>query len=667
MKNKKDEKKYKSGFTRTFQAGTGLGMIKGNLSPLKSAVTGRANLWHGSPIENLFPGSHGKGILEEGLSTTFAGKNKRLNNVLMTNSLIRDTERFLTNKKIKITPKIEKILYNSTTDLVNRMKQKKDGGSLVKEILSSSKNLASKLDIPHKELRDFYKKELPEMGQRLYFAKNPESVAFWAKKGKNEINYLMDMANKMQGKGSSVGIGSQVKNNAKVIAESLAEQSTGGFYGDIKAKLNYGRPKTSITVKDLAALKKELKPLTNESVDILLRSHLPAKTMGHMKDFPVLRHLISGSPGLKHMLGKYLPQNDPSKDLSIGQNVKPTGINRAEIVDRKTGKVIKRINVKEITKPALKILGGKGSKVKNLKKIIIPGLMVGAGSSMVYNAVTSRSLLDDIKHLIGIEKTSAVNLKALAKVFAVPAGLVGGTLAANYGIRKALKIESPKIISEEEGKKMSLADKARAAAEENKYLKNTIPLTKLVASGIGAGMGALATKENPIVGALGSSYLASPIGDMAAGTAKEIESIKKDPENSGFMLGTLSKIPGGKKFIQDHPELVSGASAATAAGTSVALPYYIAKKYYPYHSGMVGEKINFGREMLKTKIPPKVRKNLLKFLPVTIGLAPLLSYLGYLGTEYALKGSALGLDKVNEIKLKKGLNKKKERRGLLVD
>ena len=215
--------------------------------------------------------------------------------------------------------------------------------------------------------------------------------------------------------------------------------------------------------------------------------------------------------------------------------------------------------------------------------------------------------------------------------------------AIPWQIRKAVGVDLPKIISEEEAEKMSLADKIKHEAEEVSFYRKTIPLTSLLAGGLGAGVGAAIPKKNRVLGSLIGSYLGTNFGGIGETVPEEVQLMRTDPEHSGILTGAIAKTDIGKKIIEKHPELIVSASNVATGGALAALPYYVAKKYYPYHSAKLESLMKPWLERLKST--PKIGKGYLKYLPATLGLIPALSYASYLANEGVLRGTAMGIEK----------------------
>ncbi|NDC22573.1 MAG: hypothetical protein EBZ49_00360 [Proteobacteria bacterium] len=647
-KNKKDESYYKSPMMRAFQAGTGLGMVRGNLIPATSPIKGYTNLWHGTPIANLYPGEHGKGIFQEGLTTEFAGKNKRLNYALMSNAVMRDTEEFLKKKKIKITPEIEKALFEETEKMMEL------GGTSFERILKSAPSVAKRLGLDEKELAEFYKTRAGDLGKRIYFGKSPESVAFWANEGKNEIHFLFEKMKQEAGQDLSSrrkAVVSGLKKGFKDFGEVLAEQFSGGMYSDIRAKTHYGKPAEAVKVKDLGELANAIKHHSKEDVNVIFRSSVPTKSLDYLKDFPVLRHGIASLPSVKMLLGKYIPQSDPSKDLSIAENLSPEFINQAHVVDRKTGKLLKSFHVQSAKKQPFQFLGGKGNRIAGLKKATIPIIMTAAGAKIFLNAFKGIGSKPPKE-----EKTAAVDPKTLAKVFAVPAAAVGGSFATAAAIQKLLGVREPALITEEEAKKMKMEQLLAQQADEIRYLKNTAPAAGLASGILGAGIGAALTKHRGI-GAIAGGYLGSTLGMGAATVLLEARQNQIDPENSGLAGMLLSNSDKGKEFIRKNPKLFAGLSQTAATGLAAALPYYVAKKYYPWHAQKVKRLVSRASKPSEALVR-FVDENATKILPLILLGGPASQYLSYLAAEQTTKGIGKGVGAVRSAAKSFGSDKK---------
>lgn len=660
-KKKKDEELYISPLQRLFMAGTGLGMIKGNSKTLKSGLIGRDDLWHGSPVDNLFEGPHGKGILEEGLNTRFSGKNKRLNSLLISNSLVRDTEEYLRKRKIKITPEVTDKLFRHTSEVINKTKDPSSTNTLLQNIDAQAKKLSKDLGINHADYKKHLDKKMPELGKRLYFGSSPESVAFWSEKGKNETNFIQSIWNNKKTIHNPTNYGELARKASKDLGEAIAEQATGGYYGDIKSKLKYGRPKTVTQVKDVAELKSKLKSYQNsKNISVLLRSSVPTKSLDYFRDIPVLRNFIANSPALKHIVGTYIPQSDPAKDLSISANTSPKNINMADVVDKNTGKVLERFKVKNYIKADSSFMGGAGKRLATIKKLTIPGVATAVGGTLLYKGLTGHSLTSDLSKK-GREKRAAVNYKVLAKAGLYPTAIVGGTSALTMLAAKKMGLEAPEHITTREAKNMSKADKLRYEASSARF-NSRLGLMSGMATGVaGALAGAyMGRKLNPLVGGAAGLYAAGILNAGISQTPHLSRTLKKDPEHSGSLLAILAKNEKIKKHVQDNADAYTAAEVGGTVGLTAALPYYIAKKYYPYHSEYLKAKVS--ETITNPQVVNKVRslQDYYKKLPMskkllaaaalggaTLGLPVLKSALGESGAA-AMDLAAKGLDKYQE-------------------
>ena len=640
-KKKEDDKSYRSPYARFLQGGAGLGMMKGNLPAMMAQAKGRANLWHATPAKNMLPGAHGPGIIQEGLTTAHAGANKRLNSHLITNAISRDTEEFLKQKGVKITPEVEEKLFSLSQNYEATLENHKN---MSEAVLANSDTVAHTFNVNPQELRQHYEAKLPEMGKRLYFGNSPEGVAFWGKEGKTERHHMVDAFKLLTGDKTAPSAMDQLKTNGKIFGESLLEQGSGGYFGDLRAKFRYGSPQETINIKNLSELGPHIP--TAPGHNVLFRSSVPTGTIDAYKDLPVARHMISSSPGLKSMVGRFLPQNDPAKDMSITEGVSPKNINQVHIVDDATGKIVKRINIQESEKAPLKFLGGSGNRLRNIRRMAIPGAISAIGAGMAYNAITGKDAIDQTKNFFS--KTSAVQKRMLAKTFAYPAGVVGAAGLAAMGVRRGMGIELPKGITQEQGEKMSGTDLMRFQANELAYNNKMAPINAAISGIGGAGLGALALKKSRPIGAMAGGLLGSSLGaGMGGGLARHAANLKADPKHSGI-LGLAARNDTARDFIKEHPEEVALGTSAVSLGATAAAPYIMAKHYYPYHTKKYISPALKKVSDKFSKLSPEKSKALAKWaIPGTaaaIAYPVLTTYLQSSMLEGALRAGALGTD-----------------------
>jgi len=579
-KKKSDEEQdmYKSPFTRALQVGTGAGILKGNAPFVSALAKGRADLWHGTPIENMFEGAHGPGILSQGLSTEFAGKNKRLNNVLMSNALFRDTEEFMAAKGMKITPDLEKKLFEVTDKFLHD--QKSSGLPIHEAIGKIAPEVAQQFGLNPTELGAHYQKRLPELGKRIYFGAKPEAVSFWSNAGKNEKDYI---AAKLMNQGRA---GLDPLEQVKIMAEGLGEQVTGGYLNDIRAKLQYGKPGKIEDVANLEGLREKLKAHLGSNVNTVFRSSVPTQSLDHLKDLPGARHLLSSLPIVKTIASRFFPQNDPSKDLSIAQNLDPKSINRAEIVDKATGRVTHRYNVGGATKQPFQLFGGAGHRLKNLRKAAIPGLLTAGGASMIYSGLKDVDKDLGFRKKGSLDKFGKVDRATLLKSFLYPAAALAIPGGAAIGARHIMDEKLPDVPTAEKMRAMGLREQLRQSSKEMEYTKKlTIPSALIGAAGGAAMGGAVGPKGAKLLSSAFGAYMGGNVGaSYAPYMAQQNTLIKTDPENSGLLGMVLGKRREGRDFLREHPEGVSVGEQALQAGLLGSLPYFVMKKYYPYHA-----------------------------------------------------------------------------------
>ena len=370
----------------------------------------------------------------------------------------------------------------------------------------------------------------------------------------------------------------QFKNNAKIIGSAVANQATGGYYGTLKEKLKYGRPEAVHNLPDLEALKAHLHSMGDElgKHNVMMQYSIPTSTLDSMADFPIARRVIQSSPALKDMMGNFMPQADPSKDMSISENVSAKKIKAVDLVDKTTGKLKQRIRIQNYEKSPFRFLGGKGNRLQTLKNIAAPAALSLFGASLLHKAVTpnkqTKRLADTIPDVEEpdnkkqLAKKAASDPKVIAALLGVPAlaglGLAGGA----YLTDKVTGRENYQSLPSELESKFTQDE---IANYQNKAINEV-------------SKGMLGTSAAAVAGtALGT------FADPTPGVGPSIAAAEKDP---GALLPFADKIPPLEKFIREHPYVSGGAVGGLMAGALPASVYHIAKKYYPYHSKEVIDK-----------------------------------------------------------------------------
>jgi hypothetical protein len=643
------EKPDSSWFDRLFYAGTGLGMLRGNLTPVLAGIKGNADMWHGSPAHNMLPNELGEGILNEGLNLRHAGKNQRLNSLLMSNSAQSMMEELLKKKGRKFSPEDEQYLFEMIKklnreagntadafinraavdtplagsmdhssdairlkDLENMTDSKGKFKSLADRVMDRVPELSKRFNIPEEELRGYFEKNIGRLGKRIYFGTSPESVSYWSGHG-NEAGYaakkLMGDAQMATGKNmfgveqASKGILSEENKKAlKMVGSGIANQATGGYYGTLKEKMRYGRPEAVHNLHDLEALKAHLHSMGDElgKHNVMMQYSIPTGTLDSMADFPIARRVIQSSPGLKDMMGHFMPQADPSKDMSISENVSANKIKTVDLVDKATGKLKQRINVQNYEKTPFNFLGGKGNRLNTLKNIAAPAALSLFGASLLHKALApnrqTKRLADTIPDVDEtgkkLDKKAAVNPKVMAALLGIPTvaglGLAGGTYL------------SDRLMGRENYQKLPEELESKFTPEEiEKYHNKTVNeatkgmLGTSAAAVAGTALGTFADRSAGSAKAFLGGYLGSQ--GLAPGIGPAISSAEKDP---GALLPFADKVPAVDKFIREHPYISGGTVGGFMAGALPASVYHIAKKYYPYHTKELVDKFKkyFGKK-----------------------------------------------------------------------
>lgn len=643
---------------RLFLGSTGLGMMRGNLSGLYGMTTGRGNYWHGAPTESLFENQLGKGILNEGLDLRYAGINNRLNSVLMKNSpysLVEDLVKKVHNRNL--TPGEEGFLHNLIADLSNngthegafgalmnnpdtlqefmtRMAKEKgidiagpemnmmfeqmkkelqnakysnamvDGKfkSLAEKVMDTSPIISKTLGIDENVVRQHFHENLPSLGKRIYFGTNPQGIAYWASQDNETGHILKNLGRKAE---ESIDLGKFLKQTGI----GMVDQTTGGYYGDYLASKAYGSPHVTKNFNSLEELSQYLKGKQDlHNYKTLMEYSVPTRTLDSMKDMPVVRRLVQSSPFFKDMMKTFLPQADPSKDLSISENVAAKRMQQMHLVDKATGKVHERLVLNNAEKAPMQFLGGSGNRLRTLGRMAVPGAIAGAGGYMLYKAVAPavNKLQQKIDEHRGIQKAAAVDKSLIAKMIALPAagGLALGGLGA-MGDKALQKENLPKLPNEVMDKLTPEEIEAysnRSSAEQMKSLIST------QAGGLGATAGLTALDKSPL--RWQSGVAGAGLSSIAGDVARQGSLLQTDPD---AVIPFLSKVPKAEEFAKKHPYLVSGAMSGAMLGAVPAAAYYTTKKYYPYFARNIKENtIDLADELFGVRNPEEYKSRALE-------------------------------------------------------
>jgi hypothetical protein len=638
VKKKKEvgEEQDKSLLERIIYGGTGAGILRGNLTPVIAGIKGNADMWHGSPAHNLMPNELGGGILNEGLDLRHAGKNQRLNSLLMSNSAQSMLEEYLGKQGRKLTPEDEEYLFNMIkkinqdaghtaesaamramsgavegkgmpaseimSDAIRSAEtaHMQEGGkfskfkSLADRVMDRVPELSKRFNVPEEELRQHFNKNIGRLGKRVYFGTSPESVSFWSGHG-NEAGFAGGklMGDMQRSHGAHPSDLESLKLQGKIIGSSVANQLTGGYFNTVKEKLKYGRPDSVHTLSDLDALKAHLRVMGDDlgKHNVMMQYSIPTGTLDSMADFPIARRIIQSSPALKDLMGNFMPQADPSKDMSITENVSPKKIKTVDLVDKATGKLKQRIHISNHEKTPFNFLGGKGNRLNTLKNIAAPAALSLVGANLLHKAIAPnkktkvKNIADDIPDLEtskdkkkGLAKKAASDPKMLAALLGVPVAAGLGIAGGTYLSDKALNRKNYQMLPEELEKKFTSKEKEdynnRAI---NEYTKGMIGANAATVAGTALGtfadMSPLSYKAG-LGGYLGSQLL-TPV------LSSQIAQAEKAPET---VVPFADKIPAVEKFVKEHPYITGGVAGGLTAGALPASVYHIAKKYYPYHT-----------------------------------------------------------------------------------
>jgi hypothetical protein len=469
--------------------------------------------------------------------------------------------------------------------------------------------LAKRFNVDENALLSHFDNNAHRLGKRIYFATNPQSVAFWSGK-QTEGDYLVqkqldslrrahgnnippEMLGKLEAE-QGPGIVAKLK-------DALLNQGTGGYYESYLAHKQYGKPEQTITVKNLDDLKSYISKIAPEqlaNMKTMMQFSTPTRTLDSMTDFPIIRRLVQSSPGLKEMMGSFLPQADPSKDLSVHENILPNNIKTMDILDKATGRLKTRIHVADHAKAPFQFLGGKGYRLNNLKNIAAPLGILGAGGYMMYKALkprdkTKKTIADSIPDSPEYnEKKAAVDPKTLALLAAVPTatalGLSGGAYLVDKLTHKKNYVPMPKELRQ------------KFTQSENDQYDSDRALQD-VKSGIGAHItnlgGTTAATLGSRIGSVPAVALGGAAGSTLAGNVGSAVSLAEaDPD---AVIPGISYIPGAEKMVRKHPYISGALAGGASLAAAPAATYYMAKKYYPYSTAQAFNSFKELSEMLK--------------------------------------------------------------------
>jgi hypothetical protein len=334
-----------------------------------------------------------------------------------------------------------------------------------------------------------------------------------------------------------------------------------------------------------------------------------------MTDFPGLSTALKINPGLKHTIADFLPNYEPSRDISVHQDVPATHFRQVDIIDKATGKFT-RYKIGGAGRPAfgpLRYLKGLGR--------LVPTLAIGAfGADLTQAAIrgektfTSQALRGDLvlrptekdpsvkrwQLPFGLEKAASPALRAAGNVakHTVPVVLMGG--AAGVGIEKAMQhlmpVERTKDMNQMEAEAYLMARETAAApltlpaalaAAALAGPKDAQALKSVLSGAISGMRGKSPNAEalRPALGRAARSYGKLLLGSTAvAGALTAATQTRR-----GVPPGAISplNLPLESKKGQELLDRAPWATAVpTLALTAAALPglVYVARKHYPGHA-----------------------------------------------------------------------------------
>jgi ABC-type branched-subunit amino acid transport system substrate-binding protein len=355
--------------------------------------------------------------------------------------------------------------------------------------------------------------------------------------------------------------------------------------------------------------------------------------MKSLSDFPLLSGIMAVNPGVKYTASDLLPSLDPTKDLSVPENIPLRDFRNMDLVDVATDTPLLRMG---FDNPQRKI--DLAERLVGLRKAAPYAALGLLGADIAQDAVRQKGMysakpfkafLDrkkkrQEKQASVLKGSTVEGLKAVgraARSMALPAAAVGGTgflAAKGYGaagnyIEKQL--QSPSMVAFQEAEKKRLIDEGKdpRVAENMAAKASRMAVLQAAAFPAGIGGGLLSagishprTIRNIFKGQLPASgkglislpatafagYLAVP---SMMGRAEEVRLGKDLSDQSPLTVPFKgSKI---EKFVRDNPEY-AGIPDLAVMGTIPLLTTYVGKKHYSGHAAMAAQEIDAGAAAL---------------------------------------------------------------------
>jgi hypothetical protein len=350
---------------------------------------------------------------------------------------------------------------------------------------------------------------------------------------------------------------------------------------------------------------------------IVIGARVPAGSLRWLTDFPGLGPLMAVNPGLKHAVARFIPNFDPSRDISIPDDVLTPQFRSIDIVDMDTGK-FERIKITDGKLPKNMRVGRYLKGLAVLAPIALIGTLgldLAQAGVRGDRTVTTKLISGDLQLLPSRKNPKvrrwqrisgyfekAASRRAASKAalsvakFTVPPVVIGA--AGGIGAELAVEKISPR-------KKLPQKEPARTAAVAGRSLGMNLPA---MAFGLTAGavlrpkdavtavkgirMLRAASKQGKYVDppkgfakALAKLYGAGMLGSIGATSmAASTDSTRRGlPAHLQSPINTPLASKKGREITKKYPQVAAVAPLAAVALAAPTLTY-AARKYYPGHS-----------------------------------------------------------------------------------
>ncbi len=624
------------------------------LSNIRNAVT------YANPNETLY---HGTGLQNAaniidggGLDVRYAGYADRINSKMLANV----GGRVLMDLGFKPTEEELAALTNRASQLMSQSRrgglERFDSTQAVETAIRESLTARGVADADISKTLDSVRPTLQEAGKRIYLANTPAVAGLYAPEGnegdimgrvmRDPLGPLKSVGNAMTG-----GILPEIQQTYGSMAYDRAVKAGPG--AQVATPADAQSLLKALQDGDDSAIEQELRRLSPNITDQQIRGIQSASQRGNLgttigarvnrtnmkslSDFPMLTTLMSLNPGIKHEAARYLPSLDPTKDLSVPENIPTQDFRNIDIIDSSTGDPLFRFGFDQKNAPI-----SMTERLHGLRKAA-PFVALGAlGGDLVQDAVRQKGtylgkgLKKAKEKLFGV-KTAGLKgstIEALkevgraGKAMAIPlAGVAGTGLGGSYIVSKSSDalnkaISTPEMLrfQEQEKKKLiaqgkdpRLADNMAASAARQAVITTLAPAISIAGGSVAAATTHPLTLYRTATGKLpasGKGLLSLGLTGLTGAMLTPSMMMRAEQIRGGQDLSSMSPLYAPfagssiEKKIRDNPELGALVDLPTYAGVPLA-GAYATKKHYSGHLAVAKKQINKGVEMAADAINRK--------------------------------------------------------------